>query len=448
MNAGIISIDQTGSAPEAVALSSAEPQVSDSHLLHAYLCGRDEDAFTTLVRRHWSLVFGIAFRGTGDQALAKDIAQAVFILFDRKCAVFSKNTVLAGWLFRTAMFTTRNAQKAEARRKERERYAATEPVEAGATPVQVWEVLSKDLDEGLANLSARDRNALILRFLQNRSFREVGETLGLNEHGARQRALRALERLRKFFRKRGIVYPVTAFAAAFATQSTGAETLPKLDSVDAHRLAGLVSKELNRRKNYFLIQASCFGLIFLIAVFSANRRNNELDSHARRSAIEAVDMALWQGDAIAFASLISLPPADTEHAGRILTRYCNAFFGLRRSFDARFAAERLEWIGSLRLLSWMAGERLSEQPVTNSKKRATNLIIPGYSMHLVRDGEAWKWDLFENAPPAEVAVFLQEIERQTSVLEGITGKIEAGDFLSALEVKEMIFAAIKPAQTK
>jgi RNA polymerase sigma factor (sigma-70 family) len=448
MNFGTISIGQTGSAQEDVGSAGSDSQPSDSLLLQAHLSGCDEEAFTTLVRRHWSLVFGIALRGTGDQALSKDIAQAVFILFDRKCATLSKNIVLAGWLFRTAMFTTRNALKAEIRRKERERCAASDAVEADSTPAQVWDVLSKDLDEGLATLSAPDRNALILRFIQNRSFRAVGEILGLNEHGARQRSLRALERLRKFFRKRGIVYPVTVLVAAFATQSVRSETLPNLDSAAARHLADFVSKELNRRKKYLLIKAFYLALIFLVAVFLVNRRNNVIDSRARRKAIEAVDRALWRGDGTAFATLISLPPADTRHAAEVLTRYCDAFFELRRSFDARFAAERSEWIGSLRLLSWMAEDRLSEQPVINSKTRAINSIVPGYSMHLVREGEAWKWDLFENATPAEVAVYLHEIERQTSVLNGIRRKIEAGDFLSALQVKQVMIEVIQSRQGK
>ena len=56
----------------------------------------------------------------------------------------------------------------------------------------------------MAWLSDKDRNAVILRFFENKSLRDVGEALGVSEDAAKMRIARAVEKLRGFFGKRGI----------------------------------------------------------------------------------------------------------------------------------------------------------------------------------------------------------------------------------------------------
>ena len=48
------------------------------------------------------------------------------------------------------------------------------------------------LDEGLLNLKETDRQAIVLRFLEDHSLREVGSALGVEEDAARKRVSRAL----------------------------------------------------------------------------------------------------------------------------------------------------------------------------------------------------------------------------------------------------------------
>ena len=52
------------------------------------------------------------------------------------------------------------------------------------------------LDEAIADLGERDRNAVLLRFFAGRSLREVGEVMGVSEDAAKNRISRAVERLR------------------------------------------------------------------------------------------------------------------------------------------------------------------------------------------------------------------------------------------------------------
>ena len=56
-----------------------------------------------------------------------------------------------------------------------------------------WEQLAPWIDEGLAALAPKDRNAIVLRFFKKLDWREVGSQLGLSDGAARVRVVRAVE---------------------------------------------------------------------------------------------------------------------------------------------------------------------------------------------------------------------------------------------------------------
>ena len=58
----------------------------------------------------------------------------------------------------------------------------------------------------MSRLGAKDRDALVLRFFENKNCAEVGTALGASEDAAKMRVNRALEKLRKFFTKRGVSF--------------------------------------------------------------------------------------------------------------------------------------------------------------------------------------------------------------------------------------------------
>ena len=79
-----------------------------------------------------------------------------------------------------------------------------------------WSEIAPLLDEQLNRLGERDRDAVVLRYFQNRSFADVGEELGLTPDAARKRVERALERLRGFLAGRGVTAPAAAIGAGIA----------------------------------------------------------------------------------------------------------------------------------------------------------------------------------------------------------------------------------------
>ena len=74
--------------------------MEDRQLLADYARTGSEAAFAQLVERYLGLVHSAARRQVQDDALAADVAQAVFLLLARKAGSFGPKLVLAGWLFR------------------------------------------------------------------------------------------------------------------------------------------------------------------------------------------------------------------------------------------------------------------------------------------------------------------------------------------------------------
>src|SRR5207245_2059312 len=73
-----------------------------------------------------------------------------------------------------------------------------------AEPDALWEHIAPHLDDALDELSEPDRDALLLRYFERKSARDMAQTLGISDAAAQKRVSRTVERLREFFAKRGI----------------------------------------------------------------------------------------------------------------------------------------------------------------------------------------------------------------------------------------------------
>jgi len=67
-----------------------------------------------------------------------------------------------------------------------------------------------------------DRDAVVLRYFENKSLQEVGKALGIEERAAQKRVSRALEKLRRIFTKRGVVSTTAIIAGAISANSVQA----------------------------------------------------------------------------------------------------------------------------------------------------------------------------------------------------------------------------------
>jgi RNA polymerase sigma factor (sigma-70 family) len=211
--------------------------MDDMALLREYAARNSEAAFETLVSRRVGFVYSAALRQVRDPHLAEEVTQAVFIILAQKAGQISDKTILTGWLFKTTRFTALAQRRAAAKRRQREQEAQMQSESQSSVPDLFWEQMSPLLDEALATLGETDRQAVLLRFFENKSLAEVGNSLGTGEDTARKRVSRALEKLHRYFNKRGVSSTTAIIAGAISANSVQAAPVALAKTISAIAVA-------------------------------------------------------------------------------------------------------------------------------------------------------------------------------------------------------------------
>jgi RNA polymerase sigma factor (sigma-70 family) len=209
---------------------------SDLELLARYTRQQAEDAFAEIVRRHLDLVFSAALRQVRSPQLAEEVAQSAFTDLARQAHRLAPDTVLTAWLYQVTRRTAIDVVRREARRQVREQVACE--LNAMNATASDWTHIEPLLDDAMQTLEDTDRTAVLLRYFENKSLREVGQTLGTNEDAARKRVSRAVERLREFFAKRGVTVGASGLVVAVSANAVQAAPAGLAVTISAAALAG------------------------------------------------------------------------------------------------------------------------------------------------------------------------------------------------------------------
>ncbi len=215
-----------------LAEQSAEKLLPDCELLARFARSRDESAFAELVRRHGSLVLGVARRVLADHHAAEDVLQATFLLLARKAPAINWRPNIAPWLYSAAY---RLAMKARKRRKFATLSAAPHATSsANADRPLLWDEARSAIDEELSRLSRPLREPLVLCYLQGRTRDEAAKALGWSLATLKRRLERGRKVLRARLTRRGLA--LTALGAAIALDDHA------VSNISAHELANNIAK--------------------------------------------------------------------------------------------------------------------------------------------------------------------------------------------------------------
>jgi RNA polymerase sigma factor (sigma-70 family) len=182
--------------------------MTDAQLLASYATRSSQEAFERIVRRHSPMVYGACLRVLGERHAAEDAMQAAFMVLARKARRLTGNVVLGDWLFRTARNCARNLATARRRRARHEREAAVVALrESREGRDELWKRISPVLDDAIAALPTKQRQAATLYYCSGMNQPEIAREIGITQKAVSKRIADALRNLRARLSRRGVSVP-------------------------------------------------------------------------------------------------------------------------------------------------------------------------------------------------------------------------------------------------
>ncbi len=182
-----------------LAQTSMSRSDDDLHLVEAHRRG-DPAAFDEIFVRYQSMVFNLALRMSGSREVAADLTQDVFMRVYRHLGRFRGQSSLKTWIYRVALncCRSRRARRRPIIQELPEAEALVELQERSATPERA--ALARDagrqVARALAKLPSPFREAVVLRDIEDLSYQEIAEILGVRIGTVRSRIARGRDKLR------------------------------------------------------------------------------------------------------------------------------------------------------------------------------------------------------------------------------------------------------------
>lgn len=143
------------------------------------------NAFGTLVEKYEKPVYNLAFRMTGSRCDAEDITQSVFIKAFEKLDSYDIAFRFFSWLYRIAVNETINFVKKKRRLEPIDQVSLTD--ENNPEKLVEQRELERRVQDCLLRMDEHYRIVLILRHMQQLSYREISEALGIPEKTVKSR---------------------------------------------------------------------------------------------------------------------------------------------------------------------------------------------------------------------------------------------------------------------
>ncbi len=194
--------------------------MTDRELLTSYAATGSQEAFGELVGRHADKVYSTCRRVLGDGHAAEDASQAVFLVLARKARDLSPRTVISGWLFLAARKSALSLRKKLGCRARHELEAATMRRRTEKTTEKaLWNRVEPRLDDLLAGLPRRQREAVVLYYLDGKSRPEVAREMACPQSTVSTLVSRGLDRLRAKLSRQKVAVPAVVLAGFLGEQA-------------------------------------------------------------------------------------------------------------------------------------------------------------------------------------------------------------------------------------
>lgn len=169
----------------------------EARIIAAVLDG-EVNAFEPLIAKYEKPIFNLMYRTTGSVDEAVELTQEAFLKAYDKLAQFQPGRNFFSWLYALAVNIGRDHLRYKKRNPPSihdQRGHVVEHVEAGPEDPRLTEDY-QSLIKALDQLPIDYREAVVLRYREERSMKEIADMLGLSVSGAKMRVHRGLEKLR------------------------------------------------------------------------------------------------------------------------------------------------------------------------------------------------------------------------------------------------------------
>jgi len=175
------------------------PEVEHAELVARVVDG-DRSAFSALYRAYLPLVLRWCLRATGDRELAADLSSEVFAEALVKCGRYRPEAgSVGGWLLGIAQNKLRESRRRKRIEDSARRKLHLEPEAFTDADLELVDELV-EMDERLQGLiqqlPAEQRQAVVARIVDERSYEEIAAEMECSTSLARQRVSRGLRALR------------------------------------------------------------------------------------------------------------------------------------------------------------------------------------------------------------------------------------------------------------
>lgn len=162
---------------------------------------KDPEAFGQLYKKYFDSIFGFIYRQTDDEDIAADLCSQTFLNALKNVDKFTfKGVPVSAWFYKIAS----NEVNRHYRKKKSDKTFSLEEDRIRNLYEQANEGWDEEMVERLlgylAELPAEMLEVLNLRFFEDKDFKEIAFILDITESGAKMRAYRALDSLRKNFK--------------------------------------------------------------------------------------------------------------------------------------------------------------------------------------------------------------------------------------------------------
>jgi RNA polymerase sigma-70 factor (ECF subfamily) len=169
--------------------------ISDSVLVRRVLEG-DSRAFTTLVDRHAGVCLRYAARMLGNREDAEEATQETLLRAFRALSRYDESTAFRTWVMSILVNRCRSLMLYRHRREERVIADSELVARSGAEVVEQTPPLSEEIERALGAIDADQREAFLLKHVEEMSYDEMAAVTGASVSALKMRVKRACDRLR------------------------------------------------------------------------------------------------------------------------------------------------------------------------------------------------------------------------------------------------------------